>query len=653
MKMRLLLIFACILAGYSQAAASEMLEAALDTELSRAMAMQAEGYPKPYFASVTVTDQEMWWQRCAMGAPELEATVRQRLVTPDLRVGSPGLDNHPLGLPNIFIGGEFSMEDDSLALRHGLWRLFDGMYTGAVGDFLRKQALRVQRGPAEYDAGDLSQEPARQRLMDRPASSWSVPALSELCRRGSRIFRENSGLLSAQVKVRLDRQWSRLRSSEGGRVDSGRDVAEIELEAVALAEDGLRISASRQFAAVSPSALPSSAEIEGAARDILSDLSALKTAPSTSPFSAPALLDPSVAAGVVLAWGLRLSGEELRNPGGAQTFRGKLGSRILASEFSLEDDPTVPSFGGLALAGHYDYDDQGVPAQKVQLISRGTLKGFLTSRYSVKGFPRSNGHGRASPGYWVGGSPGTLIFSSAKPLSQEELLAELRRQCRLQGKPYGIWVRKLQAVVQNQESRGQVSIRLIPRLVYLVEAETGKMTMVRHLDLVGTPLALMNNALAAGGDARAENVSLNVPLSVISPSLLLADAEAQRSSARPETAPVLSPPPGDSRERGRRIPTIPRVPHVQVERYILKGWRREPPPLPFKEVAAVRALKQGPDMIIEVKVLGPSLPALGESLRRLEAALRSLAGPSLEKETMAPAMTRSSYESLYGSGWPK
>ena len=48
------------------------------------------------------------------------------------------------------------------------------------------------------------------------------------------------------------------------------------------------------------------------------------------------------------------------------------------------------------LAGHFTHDDEGVAAQRVDLVVNGKLKGMLTSRVPTKAFAGSNGHGRRS-----------------------------------------------------------------------------------------------------------------------------------------------------------------------------------------------------------------------------------------------------------------
>jgi len=62
-----------------------------------------------------------------------------------------------------------------------------------------------------------------------------------------------------------------------------------------------------------------------------------------------------------------------------------------ADLFILYDDPTLQSYAGQPLHASYEFDSEGVPSRRVTLVERGVLKGFLMSRWPVKGFPSSNG----------------------------------------------------------------------------------------------------------------------------------------------------------------------------------------------------------------------------------------------------------------------
>jgi hypothetical protein len=436
-------------------------------------------------------------------------------------------------------------------------------------------------------------------------------------------------------------------------VDKSDNWAKVEIEAAALSPDGLRETVSRDWSARVPEALPSEAELRSAGRALLTDLRELRVAVTTSPFSAPALLDPSVSAALVFALGQRLSGEEQRNPAGAQTFRGRVGARVLSDALTLIDDPTQTSFRGRPLFGHYDFDDEGVPARRVVLIERGLLKGFLLSRYPVKGFPRSNGHGRAGVGIPPAGTPGVLSLTSAQAQPVEKMLARLREECRARRKPYGLWIRDLRAAVQQQGGGGQGSIRFVAR-IDLVEEATGKITRVRDLDLVGTPLVMAESVVAAGDDADASDVYLVAPTSVIAPSLLLAEAELQRSETKPEKAPILPPPQPFVPEPERRGPqeSMPKGAFIQVDRYLLTGWKESVETLNAPGVFAWRQTRTPDGIVIDVKIVGASPAATAAAGRRTATAVESIAQGGVRKTVLAALRAMSSYRARYEDGWP-
>jgi hypothetical protein len=636
------------------AAESGSVERALDSELSRAMTQLDEsGYPPPYFVGLSALDVATFEQRCSMGATSSSSSYHQRLIVPDVRVGDYAFDNHPVSPPANFAGTAATLEDDEFALRHDLWLMFDSSYKSATADFLRKQALRVQRGKTEYDFDDLSRESPRSRPSMPPTSPWPAGSLEGLCESASGAFRAAPRLLEATAEVQRKSVWSRLRNSEKFNVDMGREIAELELSAVDISTDGLRLYATRRFTGASAKDMPSVDEVQDQAKEMIADLDALKLAQTTSPFSAPALIDPSVSAAVVLAFGLRLSGEEQRDPGGAQIFKGKVGKPVLPEDFELEDDPTVDSFKGTPLVGHYEFDDQGIQPQRVALITDGVLKGFLLSRYPVIGFPNSNGHGRAFAGYHPVGSPGSLFLRSKRPLSQGKLLDLLREECRKRGKPYGIWVKKLRRFSQQQGTSGHGSIRLMPEMLYLVDAKTGALTLVRDLDMVGTPLDLMSGILKAGDDVEAQNMDWNVPVSVVVPSLLLSDAELQRAETKPEKHPILPPPPV-AQDGPMRAPMIPVVPYIGVNRYLVHGFKGPLPRYVMSGLLGSRAHSENDDYVIEAKVMGRSLTDLENGLGRMLSAAKSLTKDGRVDETvLSPAMTQAAYQALHGDGWPE
>ena len=75
-------------------------------------------------------------------------------------------------------------------------------------------------------------------------------------------------------------------------------------------------------------------------------------------------------------------------------------------------DPTLKKVGNTELMGHYFYNDEGVKARRVTVVDKGILKTFLVDRAPARGFPRSNGHGRAEPGYLPVSRQSNLLVES-------------------------------------------------------------------------------------------------------------------------------------------------------------------------------------------------------------------------------------------------
>jgi predicted Zn-dependent protease len=245
--------------------------------------------------------------------------------------------------------------------------------------------------------------------------------------------------------------------------------------------------------------------------------------------------------------GHRLEGERLADDSEGQTFKGQIGQPVIPAFLDVLDDPTVRSQGPLALNGHYDFDDEGVPARPVALIQGGVLKSYLTSRKPVVGAATSNGHGRAEGNADPMARMGVTIVRSTRRVPfarlKEMLLAEVRRQ----GKPFGLIIRDITGGSTNTASFGYQAFKGTPRLVYRVDARTGAETLVRGVDMVGTPLTSINKIVATSDHTGVFNgfcgaESGFVPVSTVAPAVLLSEIELQRAQRTRQKQTVLPPP---------------------------------------------------------------------------------------------------------------
>jgi predicted Zn-dependent protease len=348
--------------------------------------------------------------------------------------------------------------------------------------------------------------------------------------------------VSAEKQVR----W--FASSEGSALVTESTLYAVHVQAVARAADGQLLENGRDFYARTEAELPRPEELRADVRKLIAELEALRTAPVIDPYTGPAILAPE-ATGVLFheAVGHRLEGERQDDDKEGQTFKGQVGKAILPGFLTVVDDPTLRTQGKVALNGHYEFDEQGVPAQRTVLVRDGKLETYLLSRKPVKPFTRSNGHGRSQGGRPPSARMGNLVVTSSRQVGMAELTRMLVAEAKRQGKPYGLVIRDITGGNTNTASYGYQAFKGTPRLVYRVDAETGKEELVRGVELVGTPLSSVNKLLATGDEVRVFNgfcgaESGFVPVSTVAPAALVSEIELQRVARASERSPILPAP---------------------------------------------------------------------------------------------------------------
>jgi TldD protein len=175
------------------------------------------------------------------------------------------------------------------------------------------------------------------------------------------------------------------------------------------------------------------------------------------------------------------------------------------------------------------------------------LRTFLLSRAPVSGFTRSNGHGRSSPGRDPVARMGNLVVESRKTLSPAKLKEALLAEARRQEKPFGLLIKDVTGGNTDTSGYAYQAFKGQPRLVYKIDAKTGEETLVRGVEIVGTPLTSINKIVATGAEIRVFNgycgaESGYVPVSTVAPAILISEIELQRTRKDTGRPPVLPSP---------------------------------------------------------------------------------------------------------------
>jgi predicted Zn-dependent protease len=217
---------------------------------------------------------------------------------------------------------------------------------------------------------------------------------------------------------------------------------------------------------------------------------------------------------------------------------------VLPEFLSVLFDPTREHLGDRDLMGWYEYDDEGVKARPVMVVDKGILRAFLMSRAPADGFRRSNGHGRREPGHEIVSRQSNLIVQSSRQSTDEELRALLLDEIRKQGKEYGFYFEQVTGGFTETDRRGIQAFKVIPLVVYRVYPDGRPDELVRGADIVGTPLAAFSKIMAAGAEFEVFNgfcgaESGDVPVSAVSPALLVSEIEIQRKESSQDRPPLL------------------------------------------------------------------------------------------------------------------
>lgn len=511
-----------------------------------------------YFLAYDLVARDHLWLEAQQGQIIRSRLDHDRTVDVDVRVGTPQLDNsHPVEAnygPGNGLGSGLpvSMEDDPLALSQALWILTESQYRDALAalsaaenaEQLRSQDDEKPPSPDfSAEKSNLHAEPPVSVDLGALARAWD-PRMREL----SSALADDPRVLESQAVLLATVDNRAFVNSENTRVQGSQVRLRIMLQANAQADDGMRLQRFESFEAQTEAQLPAQATLIAAAKRLRAEVVALRAAPLAEPYAGPAVL-AGRAAGVFFheIFGHRLEGHRQKDDLEGQTFANMLGKRVLPAFLDIVDDPTAQTLGGVPLSGHYYVDDEGVPAERVVLVERGKLRSFLLGRSPVLPFTKSNGHGRRERGYQAVARQGNLIITSRKTIPDKELRRALIDEVRRQGKPYGLWFSDIQGGYTITDRSGPQAFKVMPLLVYRIWPDGRPDELVRGVDIVGTPIAAFETIVATGdtpgifnGMCGAE--SGDVPVSAVSPSLLLRNLEIERASHERDKPPLLPPP---------------------------------------------------------------------------------------------------------------
>jgi TldD protein len=532
---------------------------AMAAELERSMArLKLPTFEAPYYIAYTLRDYDSVDMLARNGAVATDDRNRSRQAYVELRVGDYQFDNTAgaaaateaaPGAEDLYEpAAEAPIDDDPAALRATLWLLTDTRYKSALSALNQKRGVRATRMVDDENLPSFTRAAPRAYVDPPQPLSVDRERWARRLRAASAVVKQHPEVFDSEVRLQATREIRYLVTSEGARLVTERTIWGVHIHAVTRADDGVLLEHGRSVYGASDAELPGDAALAAEVARIVTDLEALRRAPVLDPFTGPAILMEE-ATGVLFheVIGHRLEGERLNDESDGQTFKGQIGQPVLPTFLDVLDDPTRRAHGKVSLNGFYRFDDEGVPAQPVVLIGGGVLKTYLMSRKPVAGVLESNGHGRAEGNVDPMARMGVTVVRSARQLPYAELKKRLLEEVRKQGKPFGLIIRDITGGSTNTTSFGYQAFKGTPRLVYRVDAKSGEETLVRGVEMVGTPLTSINKIVATSDTLGVFNgycgaESGFVPVSTVAPAVLLTEIELERSHRTRQKPTVLPPP---------------------------------------------------------------------------------------------------------------
>ncbi|HEY1818158.1 MAG TPA: metallopeptidase TldD-related protein [Kofleriaceae bacterium] len=569
---------------------------AIAEEMNRdAQRLVIPGAPPPYSISYKITEVEVNEVVASLGQTIQKEPRHFVNIEAHVRVGSPDLDNGNFVVPDASeIDGTASfqlpLEATPRIAKRATWLVTDSAYKEALIQL--RARLEARKAGGTTVARDVpAWTPAKSLVSDEPVLVAPLESLDELEARAkavSAVFRDQPGLRDSHVALTsyLERRW--YLNTEGTSVTDTRRASGLVIVADGQATDGQLVHDYFMRYGRTAKDLPSDDELKAESKRLGGSVIALEKAPVLDHYSGPVLFEGEGAVGIVRATLVpNLGGTPLPeglNPQEAKQFGGELNDSVgdvaLSRDLSLIDDPTTSSTGpngtGKSLIGGYKVDDEGVAAQKVDVVKDGWLKSLLTSRTPSRKGQVSNGHARrTAEGGAFQGSATNLFVIGKGGVPRKALEQRLVAVARSVGKSYGLVIRRFDdaAVTASPDFTRRELFQMIKTtnqdlpppatLAYKVFAD-GHQELVRGVQLREVPIKAWKDVIGVGNDPIVYNFlqdpltqltlkiqgvqegfvpSSGIESSIITPDLLFKDLDVFGSTVGERVLPPVPQPP--------------------------------------------------------------------------------------------------------------
>lgn len=528
----------------------------LNRACKRALTIKLQGQPSPYYCSFLYRLRDYYTASSSYGSVYRTFNTDSADVYCDIRVGSYRYDQTTEGglrdnSEEAYSYNQVSVPTDTTELR-GLetmiWKLTEAKFKESVSAYRDKESEKIRKIDQFGRLASFKKLPGIREISPIKFEKIEEKKLLRLAQKLSLWLSKLPDLVTSWVDIDITQEVKIFVSSEKRVIALPHQIVSFHGFMKTLSRRGEYLTHNCVIHRVSVSELPSEASIKEILRIKYQQLMASRDGQRLSSFSGPALLMPQPA-GLLFheAIGHRLEGSRLLSLSEGHTFRNHEDKKVLKLPITIRDNPELESWNGIGCIGAYTFDDEGTPGRDTLLIDKGVLKEFLTTRAQIptKKF-QPNGHARNRRYQRPISRMAVTIVESDCGVSHEELKNRLLEEIIKQDQPYGVIIYETgngetdTSTYDFQAFSGQI---MFATLLY----PNGKEIPIRGVDIVGTPLQALSNIIEVGNTLELDNSfcgaeSGSIPVSTISPAILLSHIELQAKDEELVTPFVLRPP---------------------------------------------------------------------------------------------------------------
>ena len=547
----------CVLLPLGLSAAQTLPEnvyfRAMSDEMQRTKKqLRVKGAVKPYFTVYRLTETEEAEISSVFGAPGQRFSPSRRLFAQvymyagDAQNNSSGfLDAHAYSFPS-FVQQVSAVPVSYEGIRRVLWKLTDLAYVQASGlydkkmDYKRRKGLTTQVPDFSFaPQAAYAEEAAGLPPLDFAAYQTWADELSAAAKKYPYIEQ-----FSVQFSFQQKTSYFLDSLEDFYQVSQPNDLLTLTL--VLRTQKGYREGLKERIA-LPRQETPDPAAWTERVQALLQQAEKLYAAGEAEPYVGPVLLRPAAAAKFfdylfatevshTKSWLADDSFLEKQFAGGK--FKDKLGMRVISSLFDVYDRPQLRSYKGRPLAAFMPVDDEGVPAQELQLVKGGKLIALPQARGVSKKGQKNNGRARMFI-EWPRASVTNLFFVPKQALSAEAMEEKLLARCRELDLPYCYILPSWQLPMDVTQTEEEVPSEII--FAERVYTQDGHKETVHGLKFDALSTRSLRDITAAGDDAQAFAMGGwgERNISVVAPSVLVEEMELVPTERKPAQKPFV------------------------------------------------------------------------------------------------------------------